>query len=198
MIEGFRTGLMKKIRQEIPNEYSINVEGVGICIKPNGCRIDVGRIKINNIAEYRICKDNAYNDFIYVLYIDSKGWERKTVIPAKSLTRKNLVSSFIGFEYTCKKDIANEFLTWCITTFPVTKSMIIPEFTGFVHYIENDNDVEKAYFVCNDGTFDAELLQYCSKSVVKNALISDSKTIAELNGYAKKYLDTPKKCVLFI
>lgn len=186
---------MKKMRQEIPNDYSIDYKGVGVCNKPNGVHIDIGKIKMQNIAEYKIFKDGTYNDFIYVSYIDSKGSERRTVISAKNLASKNLVSSFIGFEYMCKKYIANEFLAWCIATFPITTARIIPEFAGFVSYTENG--VEKASFFCNDGTFNAELLKYCSENISKNILISDFKTIAELNEYARKYLDTPKKCVLF-
>lgn len=186
---------MKRMRQEIPNEYSINNENVGICIKPNGTRITVGKIKIQNISEYKIFKNNTYTDFIYVSYLDSKGYEKNSVISAKNLAGKNLVSGFIGFDYSCNKTIANEFLTWCITTFPITEVMIIPEFAGFVHYTEND--VKRVSFICNDGTFDAELLQCCSENIVKNILISDSKNIAELNEYTRKYLDTPEKCVLF-
>ncbi len=186
---------MKKIRQEIPNEYSINSEGVGVCIKPNGVRIPTGKIKIRNIAEYKIRKNSKFNDFICVSYIDSKGCKQTAAIPAKNLAGKNLVSSFIGFEYNCKKDIANEFLTWYITNFYITTAMIIPEFAGFVTYTENNE--EKAVFICNDGTFNAELLQYCSENIIRNTLPCNLKTIAELNEYARKFLNTPHKCLLY-
>lgn len=76
---------MKRMRQEIPNEYSINNENVGICIKPNGTRITVGKIKIQNISEYKIFKNNTYTDFIYVSYLDSKGYEKNSVISTKNL-----------------------------------------------------------------------------------------------------------------
>lgn len=99
---------MKRIRQEIPNEYSVNSEGAGVCIKPNGIRIPTGRIKITSIAEYSIGRNGKLDDFIGVFYIDSKGCKRTAVIPVKNLAGKNLVNNFVGFEYICKKDIANE------------------------------------------------------------------------------------------
>lgn len=186
---------MKRIHQEIPNEYSVNIEGAGVCIKPNGVRIPIGRIKITGIAEYSIGKNGKLNDFIGVFYIDSKGCKRTAVIPVKNLASKNLLSNFIGFEYICKKDIANEFLTWYITNSPIVTAMIIPEFAGFVPYIENNE--EKAVFICNDGTFKTELLQCCSENIIRNTLACNIKTIAQLNKYARKYLNTPRKCLLF-
>lgn len=189
---------LKKERQEKPDTYSFNNAGYGICVNSKGIEIIVGKIKIKKISEYRICKYNGFEDIICVTYTDSKDKEQTTTVSASNLSEKKLAGQFPGFEYICKNvKTANDFLAWYITSaFECTYPHLIPNYAGFSVYKENGT--EKAVFCCNDSSINPALLQCCSDNIREKILISDKKTIEELNIYAKKYLNTSEKVTLYI
>ena len=189
---------LKREKQEIPDTYTIDYDGCGICNTSKGSQIHIGKIKILKAEEFSICKNTTIENLLYIKYIDSKGKEQHTTVSAKNLSEKKLIGQFPGFEYICKKSTtANNFLAWYITAFfDITYTNIIPNYAGFTPYKENE--IEKAAFCCNNNLIHPVLLQCCSENIREKTIISDKKTIEEINIYAKKYLNTPKKCALFI
>lgn len=189
---------MKRERQEIPDEYTINHDGYGICHTSKGSNILIGKLHIYKIEIYSIEDNNKFSSNIYIHYIDSKNNEQHTIISAKNLSEKKLVGQFPGFEYICKNvKTADNFLAWYISTFiDITNTNFIPYHAGFTSCTENE--IEKATFCCNDNSIPPVILQNCSENIREKTLFSDTKTIEELNIYAKKYLNTPKKVLLFV
>lgn len=188
---------LKLERNELPRAYTIIGLNQGICIEPSKMRKPVGRIKILSKFKYRIVKDDSYTDMLYITYNDSNETERYTVISENKIAGKNLIKYFDDFYYVCKNaDIANGFLAWYIEYTPTTDIKFIPEYAGFVTSVNVDGK-ESTEFVCNDGTIPIELMPHISKNVVKKTLSTECLGIEKTLAFARKYLNTVQKCILF-
>ena len=158
--------------------------------------VRIGYIDIQNVANIKIEKEGVFQEYKLVDYLDSKGESRKTMIPLSKLSAKALLALFAGFEYICSsKQIANEYLAYCINDFPNPKNITIPEYSGFSFFTVDEKEI--VTFSCNDGKMDMELLENCSYIFKSKIMPNGNLYVDEINGYVNKYLNTPRKIVLF-
>lgn len=188
---------LKLERNEFPRIYTITNMNQGICIEPNKVRKLVGKIRILNKFKYRILKNGSYTDMLYITYNDSNGIERHTVISKDKISSKKLVKYFDGFYYVCKNaDIANGFLAWYIESIPTTNIKFIPEYAGFIKFVNTDGK-ESAEFICDNETIPIELMPHISENVSKKTFSTESISIEKVLVFAEEYLNTVQKCMLF-
>lgn len=187
---------LRKVKRSSIRRYTRNEAGFGLCMEAGKQDVKIGYIEIQKILDLRIGKDGIYHDYKYVVYLDSKKEYRNVMIPLEKLSSKNLISLFQGFEYVCNNSkIANEYLAWCINTYPNPNYCSVPEYPGFS--IMTENEKEYAVFCCNDNNVDIEILEKCSDSFKSKIMPDGSLNVDEIKSYVKAYLNTTEKIVLF-
>ena len=187
---------LRRIKKTPVRIFGKDADGCGSCMETGKDAFKVGYIEILNVINVRIEKDEAYQEYKFVTYLDSKNESRKTMIPLEKLSVKSLLVFFKGFEYICSsKQIANEYLAYCINHFPNPVLVTVPEYPGFS--LLTVNEAEKAEFICNDGNMAIEFLEKCS-CTFKNKIMPDGNLLVnEISTYVKNYLNTPEKIILF-
>lgn len=187
---------LRKEKRSSIRRFTRDETGCGLCLEAGKENVKIGYIDIQALYNVRIEKDGTYRDYKYVTYLDSKKESRKIIIPLEKLSAKKLTALFKGFEFICSNStIVNEYLAWCINTFPNPGNITIPEFPGFS--ILKINESEKAIFCCNDGDTDIELLEKCSNTFKSKIMPSGKLHVDEISSIVNTYLDTPEKIVLF-
>ena len=174
-------------------------EGVAICIESNGVRpkiIRIGVISILNAQGYKIFRNGSYTDYTLVTYLDSKRCERSAVFTDDELTNKKILKYFHGFECECKnKRLANDYLASRIHDIK-SDIIYVNEYPGFSPY-KDENNTEKANFICNAEIAVPEILKLFSPNIINRRLPKHQKNITEIKSTVSTFLDTPEKCLLF-
>lgn len=174
-------------------------EGVAICIESNGVRpkiIRIGVISILNAQGYKIFRNGNYTDYTLATYLDSKRCERFAVFTDDELTNKKILKYFHGFECECKnKQLANDYLASRIHDIK-SDIIYVNEYPGFSPY-KDENNTEKANFICNAEIAVPEILKLFSPNIINRRLPKHQKNITEIKSTVSTFLDTPEKCLLF-
>ncbi|MDE5619009.1 MAG: hypothetical protein K2I80_00585 [Ruminococcus sp.] len=180
--------------------FTENNEGVAFCIESNGTRpktIRIGVISIAKAQNYKIFKNGNYTDYIFVTYYDSKRFKRNAIFTEDELTNKKILKYFHGFECECKsKQLANDYLASRIHDIKPGSTSIINEYPGFAPFI-NQNNIEKAHFICNSECIPPEILRLFSPNIINRRLPNHQKNITEIKSAVSAFLDAPEKCLLF-
>ncbi len=190
---------MKQNRSE-SRHFEESNEGVAFCFESNGVNIKpirIGVISILHAQCYKIFRNGNYTDYTLVTYLDSKRYKRSAVFTDDELTNKKILKYFHGFECECKnKQLANDYLASRIHD---VKSDIIyiNEYPGFSPY-KDENNMEKANFICNSEIYVPEILRLFSPNIINRRLPNHQKNITEIKNVALPFLNTPEKCFLFI
>lgn len=189
---------MKQNRSE-SRFFTESNEGVAFCIESNGVHekiIRIGFISILNAQGYKIFRNGNYTDYTLATYLDSKRCERSAVFTDDELTNKNILKYFHGFECECKnKQLANDYLASRI--FDIKSDIIyVNEYPGFSPY-KDENNTEKANFICNAEIAVPEILKLFSPNIINRRLPKHQKNITEIKSAVSAFLNTPEKCLLF-
>ncbi len=175
-------------------------EGVAICVETNGVHekiIRIGFISILNAQGYKIFRNGNYTDYTLVTYLDSKRCERSAVFTDDELTNKKILKYFHGFECECKnKQLANDYLASRIHDIKSNVILIVNEYPGFSPY-KDENNIEKAHFICNAEIAVPELLRLYSPNIINRRLPKHQKNITDIKNVVLSFLNTPEKCLLF-
>lgn len=189
---------MKQNRSE-SRFFTESNEGVAICIESNGVRpkiIRIGVISILNAQGYKIFRNGNYTDYTLATYLDSKRCERSAVFTDDELTNKKILKYFHGFECECKnKQLANDYLASKIHDIK-SDIIYVNEYPGFSPY-KDENNTEKANFICNAEIAVPEILKLFSPNIINRRLPKHQKNITEIKSTVSTFLDTPEKCLLF-
>lgn len=190
---------MKQNRSE-SRHFEESNEGVAFCFESNGVNIKpirIGVISILHAQGYKIFHNGNYTDYTLVTYLDSKRYERSAVFTDDELTNKKILKYFHGFECECKnKQLANDYLASRIHDVKSNAIFVVNEYPGFSPY-KDENNTEKAHFICNAETAVPELLRLYSPNIINRRLSKHQKDIIEIKNAALPFLDTPEKCLLF-
>lgn len=187
---------LKKEKQSAIRYFFMDEANVGWC-REGTKETKIGCFKIHSVMDIKIGKDETYRDYKYVEYEDSQAQIQKCLIPLNKIAAKTLVSCFNGFSYICSsKQIANDFLAWCIKNYANPKQITIPEYPGFT--LKEVNGQRQIDFNANDGEHDNSLLERCSEHFKKKILLSGKLLPEDISAAAANYLNTPEKVVLFV
>ena len=189
---------MKQNRSE-SRFFTESNEGVAVCVESNGIHekiIRIGFISILNAQGYKIFRNGRYTDYTLVTYLDSKRCERSAVFTDDELTNKKILKYFHGFECECKnKQLANDYLASRIHDIK-SDIIYVNEYPGFSPY-KDENNTEKANFICNAENAVPEILKLFSSNIINRRLPKHQKNITEIKSAVSAFLDTPEKCLLF-
>ncbi|MDE6005889.1 MAG: hypothetical protein K2G88_10990 [Oscillospiraceae bacterium] len=190
---------MKQNRSE-SRFFTESNEGVAICVETNGVHekiIRIGFISILNAQGYKIFRNGNYTDYTLVTYLDSKRCERSAVFTDDELTNKKILKYFHGFECECKnKQLANDYLASRIHDIKSNVILIVNEYPGFSPY-KDENNIEKAHFICNAEIAVPEILRLYSPNIINRRLPKHQKNITDIKNVVLSFLNTPEKCLLF-
>lgn len=177
------------------------VDGIAMCTETDGLRnttTTIGIISITSAQTYRIPNKGVYTVAVLVKYTDSNRNQSETIVTEEEISSKNLLKKFHGFEYQCKnKQLANDYLANRINRVNNSCVITLYEHAGFYPYTREDSS-EKAYFNCNSGDVNSEILKLYPDCVLSKKLIQQKNDIVEIQKNAAQYLHTPEKCLVYV